>query len=389
MTSAGSGNFGADSNEGLAVKDGPGQILVLGECLVDLAPASAASPGEATPSPAGQSATGAGTERSAGTGAEGAATGAVPGVWHPPPKHLVALPGGGPANVAVGLARLGVPSAFAGRFSHRGFGPWLRDNLAGNGIDLRFSVDADEDATMALVTLDSDGRASYTFYGRTTADWQWTEDELPDLGAPRQRGYGPPVSAVHTGSIVLVLEPGASAIAAWLTTLRRQAQVLISFDPNVRLGLVDDLAAYRQRLTTAVRSAHIVKASSDDIEAVYPGRAPIAVAQDWLALGVPLVVVTEGPDGATAYHQSGTSAHCQPPPIKLADTIGAGDAFTSAFLAYFRDHGLLNPGAMAGLTEADLKASVAHAVSASALTCSRLGADPPSRLELARFVGQS
>ena len=117
MTSAGSGNFGADSNDGLAVKDGPGQILVLGECLVDLAPASAASPGEATPSPAGQSATGAGTERSAGTGAEGAATGAVPGVWHPPPKHLVALPGGGPANVAVGLARLGVPSAFAGRFS--------------------------------------------------------------------------------------------------------------------------------------------------------------------------------------------------------------------------------------------------------------------------------
>ena len=106
-----------------------------------------------------------------------------------------------------------------------------------------------------------------------------------------------------------------------------------------------------------------MKASSDDIEAVYPGRAPIAVAQDWLALGVPLVVVTEGPDGATAYHQSGTSAHCQPPPIKLADTIGAGDAFTSAFLAYFRDHGLLNPGAIAGLTEADLKASVAQAVS--------------------------
>ena len=212
MTSAGSGNFGADSNDGLALEDGAGQILVLGECLVDLAPASAASPGLATPSSAGQPATAAGTESAAGTGAEGAATGAVPGVWRPPPKHLVALPGGGPANVAVGLARLGVPSAFAGRFSGRGFGPWLRDNLAGNGIDLRFSVDADEDATIALVTLDSDGRASYTFYGRTTADWQWSEDELPDLGASRQRGYGPLSALCTPGQSSSFWNPGPALL---------------------------------------------------------------------------------------------------------------------------------------------------------------------------------
>ena len=96
MTSAGSGNFGADSNDGLAVEDGRGQILVLGECLVDLAPAAAASPGEATPSFAGQPPTAAGAESAAGTGAKGGATGSVPGVWRPPPKHLVALPGGGP-----------------------------------------------------------------------------------------------------------------------------------------------------------------------------------------------------------------------------------------------------------------------------------------------------
>ena len=388
MTSAGSGNFGADSNDGLAVEDGSGQILVLGECLVDLAPASAVPPGETAPSSADPPATTPGAEDAAGIGSGDATTGGVAGVWRPPPQHLVALPGGGPANVAVGLARLGVPSAFAGRFSRRGFGPWLRDNLAGNGIDLGFSVDAGEDATLALVTLDSDGRAAYTFYGPTTADWQWAPEELPDLGEPRSVGGGPPVRAVHTGSIVLVLEPGASAIANWLTTLRRQGRVLVSFDPNVRLGLVDDLVVYRQRLTSAVRSAHVVKASNDDIEAVYPGRAPKAVAEEWLALGVPLVLITEGPDGATAYHQGGNSTHCQPPPIQLADTIGAGDAFTSALLAYFRDHGLLNPVAIASLTEADLNGAVTQAVAASALTCSRRGADPPSRLELARFMGQ-
>ena len=211
VTSAGSGNFGADSNDGLAVEDGPGQILVLGECLVDLAPAAAASPERprlappASPLPRRAPRARPGLEQRAQPQRRSRVCGVHPrSTWSP----CLA----GPANVAVGLARLGVPSAFAGRFSGRGFGPWLRDNLAGNGIDLRFSVDADEDATIALVTLDSDGRASYTFYGRTTADWQWTEDQLPDLGAPRQRGYGPTVSAVHTGQSSSFWNPGPALL---------------------------------------------------------------------------------------------------------------------------------------------------------------------------------
>jgi fructokinase len=300
--------------------------------------------------------------------------------------HLVALPGGGPANIAVGLARLEVPCDFAGRFSRAGFGPWLRQNMADNGLDLRFSVDADEAATLALVTLDGEGRASYTFYGPTTADWQWAAGELPDL--EDQDTTGPAVKAVHTGSLALALEPGASVIAAWLTDLRRHSRVLISFDPNVRPGFVSELSAYRERLTAVIRSAHIVKASTDDLDAVYPGTAPRSVAEEWLSLGVPLVVITEGPDGATAYHRSGASTHRRPPAINLADTIGAGDAFTSAFLAYFSNHRLLSPEAISGLTEAELSSSLGEAVTASAFTCSRLGADPPSRVELAHFVGQ-
>jgi fructokinase len=306
-------------------------------------------------------------------------------------QHLVALPGGGPANIAVGLARLGVPCAFAGRFSRGGFGPWLRQNLEDNGLDLTFSVAADEAATIALVTLDRSGRASYTFYGPTTADWQWAQSELPDLVSQDHIGslVKPVIKAVHTGSLALALEPGASAITGWLTNLRHQTDVLISFDPNVRPSLTGDLPVYRERLTNVVRSAHIVKASTEDVEAVYPGTPPPSIAEQWLSLGVPLVVITEGPDGATAYHQNGASTHCQPPAIDLADTIGAGDAFTSALLAYFNDHGLLSRAAIARLDQGQLRSSLAQAVAASALTCSRLGADPPNVLELARFVDQS
>ncbi len=377
MTSARSGNSAAASNND-DTGGRPHQVLVLGECLVDIAPSPLGGP--------------AGAIVDAAEGPPQANDASAPWLGAGQLRqHLVALPGGGPANIAVGLARLDVPCAFAGRLSRGGFGPWLRHNLEDNGLDLTFSVEADEAATIALVTLDRSGRASYTFYGPTTADWQWAESELPDLmdqGRIASR-VKPVVKAVHTGSLALALEPGASAITAWLTNLRYQTEVLISFDPNVRPSLTGELPIYRERLTTVIRSAHIVKASTEDVEAVYPGTPPRSVAEQWLSLGVPLVVITEGPDGATAYHQNGASTHCRPPAIKLADTIGAGDAFTSALLAYFDNHGLLSRGAIAGLDQAQLRSSLAQAVAASALTCSRLGADPPRVVELARFVDQS
>ena len=400
MTEAGSGNLGpvgdkagpGDTTAGMAsaaAANGvaPGQILVLGECLADLAPAGG-TPEDLLPGRA--------AGRRAG-GATGAAPGAtireVVGATGPSGRdqarqNLVALPGGGPANIAVGLARLGAPCTFAGRFSRGGFGPWLRRNLVDNGVDLSFSVDADEPATIALVTLDSHGRASYTFYGPTTADWQWAPSELPDLGGQHHGGRAvkPAVKAVHTGSLVLALEPGAGAITGWLGDLRQNGRVLISFDPNVRPGFVGDLAAYRDRLTEVVRNSHVVRASSEDVEAVYPGAPLRAAAEKWLSLGAALVVITEGPDGATAFREDGATVHCDPPPVELADTIGAGDAFTAALLAYFGDHGLLDPSRIAHLDEAQLRAAVTQAVAGGSLTCSRVGADPPSRAQLDRFL---
>ena len=334
-------------------------MLVVGECLVDLAPASTGSPADRT-----------------------ASTGKV-GAWA---RQLVAMPGGGPANIAVGLVRLGVPTAFAGRFSRAGFGPWLRSYLVANGLDLAFSVDADEDATLALVTLDGQGRASYTFYGPGTADWQWDATELPDLTAAAPADLG--ISAVHTGSIALTLEPGAGVLAKWLAGLRRDNRVLVSFDPNMRPSLVGDLSAYRERLPGVISSSHIVKASDEDVEVLYPGATAAEIAHRWLSEGVYLVVITEGALGGTAFHQNGARAHVAPPPIEVVDTIGAGDSFSAGLLAYLAKNRFLEPAALTTLGEGDLHHAIAQAVSASALTCTRPGADPPTEQELARFMAE-
>jgi fructokinase len=367
------------------VNNGPradgGGILIVGECLVDLAPSPP------TESPADDVRTAiadADNERRSPSVLAGQGAASPLGTLRQPRQHLVAMPGGGPANVALGLARLGVHSAFAGRFSRRGFGPWLREHLAANDVDLTFSVDADEDATLAVVTLDSYGRALYTFYGPGTADWQWKSDELPDLARPGAHRL--PVAALHTGSLATALEPGASVLGNWLAKVYDAGRILISFDPNVRPGLVGDISSYRERLTGFISSSHVVKASNEDLEVLYPGETSRAVAEKWLSLGPSLVVITEGRLGATAVHQNGAYAHCAPPDVEVIDTIGAGDAFTSGLLAYFAERDILGPASLADMSEDQLRASVEQAVAAGAFTCTRPGADPPTGPELGNFL---
>jgi fructokinase len=364
-----------------------GRILVVGECLVDMAPSPprispAGDVAEPTGPPASeQPRTPWALDEGPVAPCDGLERGAT--ALRQPRQHFVAMPGGGPANVALGLARLGVPTAFAGRFSRFGFGPWLRDHLAANDLDLTFSVDAEEAATLAVVTLDGDGRASYTFYGPGTADWQWKDAELPGLIGP---GGGQAVAALHTGSLATTLEPGASVLGSWMASLHDGGRALISFDPNVRPGLVGDVPYYRERLTGFISSSHLVKASNEDLEVLYPGGTARQVADKWLSLGPSLVVITEGREGAMAVHQSGAYARCAPPEVEVADTIGAGDAFTSGLLAYFAEHDILSPAGLAQMSPAWLQAALDQAVAAGAFTCTRPGADPPTRAELADFV---
>jgi fructokinase len=288
-------------------------------------------------------------------------------------------PGGSPANVAVGLARLGVAVEFVGRVSGSGLGPWLREHLVGNGVGVHHAVVASELPTLAFVGLDPEGVPTYGFYGPTTADWYWKLSELPDGSAAR-------ASALHTGSLACALPPGADVLAAWADGLREAGDVLLSYDPNVRPSLISDPVPFGVQVEGWVRRSHLVKVSEEDLRVLYPGRRVLDVAAEWAGYGPELVVVTEGENGATAFRPEGTTISRPGRNVKVIDTVGAGDAFAAGLLAWLADAGALQPGGPAGLGADDLVAALDQAIEVAAITCTRPGADPPYARDLPSFV---
>ena len=284
----------------------------------------------------------------------------------------LARPGGSPMNVAVGLARLGQPTTFVGRMSDDPVGTMLRRHLEHSSVDLRHVVYAADPSTIALVEL-SAGQARYQFSQRA-ADFQWSPDELAFLPAG--------ASVVHFGSLASWLPPGDAAVVGLAQRLRRGGAVLISYDPNVRPFLLPDVTLARRKVERSVGAAHVVKASAEDIDWLYGPESVDAVARRWLDLGPTVVVVTAGQDGATAWTRR------QPPVSRpalaahVADTVGAGDAFTSGLLDALARRGLVTPAALANLAEpATLAAVLDDAALIAGITVGRPGADPPWRAE--------
>lgn len=282
----------------------------------------------------------------------------------------LARPGGSPYNVALGLARLQRSTSFAGRISRDPLGAVLRRHAERSGVDLSLSVDAREPTTIALVELDADGGAQYRFGIEGTADFAWADDELrriPDATA-----------SVHFGSLASWLAPGDAAIARRVAALRAHGAA-VTYDPNVRPRLQPDRAAARAQVERAVPLAHLVKTSAEDLDWLRPGEPIEDVAGSWLELGTTAVVVTRGGEGSTAF--TATEAVSRPPvPVEVVDTVGAGDAFMSGLLDALDRRGLLTPAGIAGARFAEL---LDDAALVAAITCSRAGANPPRRAELA------
>jgi fructokinase len=229
-------------------------------------------------------------------------------------------PGGSPYNVAVGVGRLEVPVAFLGRLSTDAFGHLRRDHLETSQVSLRYLVDAEEATTLAFVHM-GQGEPEYSFYSERTADRMLLPEHLPAI---------PAGAALHFGSISLLLEPGASTLEGLSRESRRR---LLSLDPNVRPSLITDRDAYLRRLEGWVSLTDLIKVSKADLAWLYPHQPPEAVASRWRRLGPALVLVTLGKDGSLAV---GTTAQARAatPPVEVVDTVGAGDAFTSAALAH-------------------------------------------------------
>ncbi|NUR84731.1 MAG: carbohydrate kinase, partial [Nonomuraea sp.] len=200
--------------------------------------------------------------------------------------HLRVLPGGGPANTAVALSRLGTRARFLGRISGDVFGDLFRERLTSSGVDVSGAITAAEASTLAIAALDGAGRASYSFYAEGTADWQWTPDELT---LDRLAG----ARCLHTGSIALVRRPGAAAVEDFMRACAPHAT--ISVDPNVRPSLAE-LGDYR--LDRWCEVADVLRLSEDDLELLAPGWSIERACDTWHAAGARLIVITRGAAGA-------------------------------------------------------------------------------------------
>lgn len=287
---------------------------------------------------------------------------------------LQPLAGGSPFNVAVGLGRLGVEVSYLGGLSDDGFGRLLEKRLTVDGVDLDLAVSTRAPTTLAIVHLDPDGHAGYAFYLAGTSAAVLEDADLPLL---------PPAAALHVslGAVTLTSAPAGLALAMLLE--REHGQRLVSLDPNVRPNVIEDLAAYATYLDAAIAAIDLVKASDEDLALLHPGDDAREVAARWAQSGPALVVVTLGRDGAVAVTADGSDIEVPGEPVEVVDTVGAGDAFTSALLAWLDAHGRLSRDAVADLPPGDLEPALAHAVRAAAITCTRVGADPPRASDLA------
>lgn len=283
---------------------------------------------------------------------------------------LVPVPGGSPFNVAIGVARLGVPAGFVGALGGDAFGERLVRRLAEEGVDTSAAVRSDAPTTLAVVHLDRHGRATYDFYLDGTA----AMGLIPQAVAlPR----GTSIVHVGCGAVTLAHEPAGAALR---TALSGTDGALRSFDPNVRPAFVDDRDAYVRMLEDAVAACDLVKVSDEDLDWCYPDEPVDAVARRWRDRGPALVVVTGGPVGAVAH---GTErAEVAAPLVDVVDTVGAGDSFSAALLAWLHQRGATDRAAVAALDRTALTEGLRFAVRAAAVTCTRRGADPPRTAEL-------
>lgn len=282
------------------------------------------------------------------------------------------LPGGGPFNAARTIARLEQPVAYLGRISTDAFGRDIERLLWADGVRLETAVHTDDPTTLAIAEVDPDGAATYRFYSGGTAAPGLTRE----MAFTALDSLDDDVRIIFVGTLGLALDPIGTALEALVN--RIPTRTLVAVDPNCRPGAVSDQAAYRARLMRVLARADVVKASEDDLRWLAPDVDPAAFAASLLEARPAVVLLTRGSAGALALVPGGT-VELVAPPVTVVDTIGAGDAFAGAFLAWWSRHGY-GRNELADAGEVERAAEFACLVAAK--TCEHAGALPPRLADL-------
>lgn len=292
---------------------------------------------------------------------------------------FIKAPGGAPANVAVGLQRLGVSARFVGKVGDDPFGVYLRDSLAQEGVDTRFlRVDPTARTTAVFVAVWDDGRKDLCFYRNPGADMLLAPEEIDEQIFDGARCF-------HFGSIGFIDEPCASAQRRALDIARSRG-LMITYDPNYRPTLWRDADTARAVIQDSFRFCHLAKISEEEWETATGERDVDAGIAAVLAKGVELLVVSRGARGAIATNGE-YRIEMAPPSVPVVETTGAGDGFMAAMIARLLPE-RERAGSLARVDPGIVREALVFANAVGALTCTRPGAIPalPTRAEVERFL---
>jgi fructokinase len=278
-----------------------------------------------------------------------------------------AVVGGGPANTSKALAKLGVATQFIDGISSDQYGQMILKELHHDGVLLDYSNFSDKPTCLAIVSLSPSGGATYEFVIDGTATFDFSNSWLPDPFELKP-------SLLHIGTLVTAIEPAAFILHEWASKVAEVAPIV--FDPNIRPAVMGNRDLYVAAVEKWVAISSAVKVSDDDLNWLYPGESIDSVVNRWLSDGVALVVVTFGSNGLTGFTSDG-KVEVGAVKVVVVDTVGAGDTVGAVLVEAIIEKGLAN------LNGDNLKATLTRAAKAAAITCSRSGAKPPSKLEIA------
>ena len=274
--------------------------------------------------------------------------------------------GGGPANTAKALSKLGIDTQFIDGISSDQYGQMAKNELVTAGVKLDYVKYSDKPTCLAIVSLSDSGSATYEFVIENTATFDFTPDWLPNPQTERP-------TLLHIGTLATAIEPGASVLFEWAQSVAKVAPIV--FDPNFRPAVISDRKQYLAQVERWVAISSAVKVSDEDIKWLYPSIEIGQVVNNWLAKGPSLIVVTYSDKGLTGYRKN-ERVSVDAVKAAVADTVGAGDTVGAILVEAIVKDGL------ASLTGSRLETMLKRAAKAAAITVSRVGANPPTSEEL-------